>query len=54
MGGPVATLEGIVVGINIARVDRVTTFTLPVEAFWAEAQQWIKADRHPPKAVPAQ
>ena len=53
MGGPVATLEGKVVGINIARVDRVTTFALPVEAFWTEAQQWIKADRHPPKAVPA-
>jgi serine protease Do len=54
MGGPVATLEGKVVGINIARVDRVTTFALPVEAFWTEAQQWIKADRHPPKAVVAQ
>jgi len=52
MGGPVATLEGKVVGINIARVDRVTTFALPVESFWTEAQQWIKADRHPPKAVP--
>ncbi len=51
MGGPVATLEGKVVGINIARVDRVTTFALPVEAFWTETQQWIKADRHPPKAV---
>lgn len=54
MGGPVATLEGKVVGINIARVDRVTTFALPVEAFWTEAQLWIKADRHPPKAVLAQ
>ncbi|MCF7787021.1 MAG: PDZ domain-containing protein [Prosthecobacter sp.] len=54
MGGPVATLEGKVVGINIARVDRVTTFALPVEAFWPEVQQWIKADRHPPKAVVAQ
>jgi len=54
MGGPVATLEGKVVGINIARVDRVTTFALPVEAFWTETQQWIKADRHPPKAVLAQ
>jgi serine protease Do len=54
MGGPVANLEGKVVGINIARVDRVTTFALPVEAFWTEAQLWIKADRHPPKAVPAQ
>lgn len=51
MGGPVATLEGKVVGINIARVDRVTTFALPVEAFWTEVQQWIQADRHPPKAV---
>lgn len=54
MGGPVATLEGKVVGINIARADRVTTFALPVEAFWTEAQQWIKADRHPPKAVVAE
>lgn len=54
MGGPVANLEGKVVGINIARVDRVTTFALPVEAFWTEAQLWIKADRHPPKAVLAQ
>lgn len=54
MGGPVATLEGKVVGINIARVDRVTTFALPVEAFWTETQQWIKADRHPPRAVPVQ
>lgn len=54
MGGPVATLEGKVVGINIARVDRVTTFALPVEVFWPEAQQWIKADRHPPKAVLAE
>lgn len=51
MGGPVATLEGKVIGINIARVDRVTTFALPMEAFWTEAQQWMQADRHPPKAV---
>lgn len=54
MGGPVATLEGKVVAINIARVDRVTTFALPVEAFWTEAQLWMKADRHPPKAMPAE
>lgn len=54
MGGPVATLEGKVVGINIARVDRVTTFALPVEAFWTETQKWIKADRHPPKAALAE
>jgi S1-C subfamily serine protease len=54
MGGPVATLEGKVVGINIARVDRVTTFALPVEVFWTEVQKWMKADRHPPKAVLAE
>ncbi|MGV3659624.1 MAG: PDZ domain-containing protein, partial [Prosthecobacter sp.] len=54
MGGPVATLEGKVVGINIARVDRVTTFALPVEAFWSDAQRWMKDDRHPPKAVLAE
>ncbi len=54
MGGPVATLEGKVVAINIARVDRVTTFALPVEAFWTEAQRWMKDDRHPPKAVLAE
>jgi S1-C subfamily serine protease len=52
MGGPLAMLDGRVAGINIARVDRVTTFALPVEAFWTEAQQWINADRHPPKAQP--
>ncbi len=51
MGGPIATLEGRVVGINIARVDRVTTFALPVEVFWTEVQRRIKADRHPPKAI---
>lgn len=54
MGGPLATLDGKVVGINIARVDRVTTFALPVESFWTEIQQWIHADRHPPKAQAAE
>ena len=54
MGGPLATLDGKVVGINIARVDRVTTFALPVESFWTEIQQWINADRHPPKAQAAE
>jgi len=29
MGGPVFNLEGNCIGINIARVDRVTVFTLP-------------------------
>jgi S1-C subfamily serine protease len=54
MGGPLATFDGKVVGINIARVDRVTTFALPVESFWTEIQQWINADRHPPKAQAAE
>lgn len=50
MGGPLATLEGQVIGINIARVDRVTTFALPVESFWPAVQKWLQTDRHPPKA----
>jgi|DEB19_MinimDraft_3_1074340.scaffolds.fasta_scaffold18379_2 S1-C subfamily serine protease len=50
MGGPLFMLDGSVVGINIARVDRVTTFALPTEAFWAEVRQWIDFDRQPPKA----
>jgi S1-C subfamily serine protease len=53
MGGPVMDLEGRVVGINIARVDRVTTFALPTEAFWPTVQRWIDSDRHPPRAVVA-
>lgn len=31
MGGPIFNLKGECVGINIARVDRVTVFTLPTE-----------------------
>jgi serine protease Do len=53
MGGPVMDLKGRAVGINIARVDRITTFALPGELFWPMIQQWIEADRHPPKAQPA-
>lgn len=54
MGGPLLDLNGRAIGINIARVDRVTTFALPGEIFWPMVQKWMKADRHPPKAVPAQ
>jgi serine protease Do len=54
MGGPLLDLNGRAVGLNIARVDRVTTFALPGELFWPMVQKWIKADRNPPKAVPAQ
>ncbi len=50
MGSPLLDLEGHVLGINIARVDRVTTFALPVEVFWKEFQPILEADRHPPKA----
>lgn len=53
MGGPVLNLLGQTIGINIARVDRVTTFALPMEVFWPSVQQWIEEDRHPPKAAPA-
>jgi len=51
MGGPVFNLLGQAVALNIARVDRVTTFALPMEVFWPGVQQWIEDDRHPPKAV---
>ncbi|MBK8092425.1 MAG: serine protease [Verrucomicrobiaceae bacterium] len=54
MGGPLSTLEGRIIGVQIARVDRVTTFALPMEIFWTQAQQWIQADRHPPRAVKVQ
>lgn len=53
MGGPLVDLKGRAIGLNIARVDRITTFALPGELFWPMIQQWIEADRHPPKAQPA-
>ena len=45
MGGPLLNLDGHPVGLNIARVDRVTTFALPMEAFWIQVQQWMVLDR---------
>ena len=45
MGGPLLNLNGVAVGINIARVDRVTTFALPMDSFWSKVQQWIVTDR---------
>lgn len=51
MGSPLLDLEGHAIGINIARVDRVTTFALPAEIFWKEIQPILEADRHPPKAL---
>ena len=53
MGGSLLNLLGQAVGINIARVDRVTSFALPMEIFWPSVQQWIAEDQHPPKAAPA-
>jgi serine protease Do len=53
MGSPLFDLEGHLLGINIARVDRITTFALPVETFWPTFLPYLEADRHPPKAVKA-
>lgn len=49
MGGAIYDLQGRAVGLNIARVDRVTNYALPVEIFLAQAMGWIEADR---KAAP--
>ncbi len=51
MGSPLFDLNGHALGINIARVDRVTTFALPSSVFWKEIEPLIEADRHPPKAL---
>ncbi len=51
MGSPLFDLEGHALGINIARVDRVTTFALPASVFWKKIEPLIEADRHPPKAM---
>jgi len=45
MGGALYDLEGRAIGLNIARVDRVTNYALPVETFLTKVQEWIKADR---------
>lgn len=45
MGGAVFNLEGKAVGINIARVDRVTNYALPVESFEKTVMFWIEKDR---------
>jgi len=45
MGGPVFDLEGNALGINISRVDRVTTFVLPMEQFSTKVQQWMLENR---------
>lgn len=45
MGGPLLDLDGNLVAINISRVDRVTTFALPLESFWQEVRAKIVEDR---------
>ncbi len=45
MGGPLLDLDGNALGLNISRVDRVTTFALPMEQFQVKAQEWVVADR---------
>jgi S1-C subfamily serine protease len=45
MGGPLINLDGKAIGINVARVDRVTTFALPMEVFLSKVQQWMVSDR---------
>lgn len=45
MGGGLFDLEGRALGINIARVDRVTNYALPAESFLPMMQQWLQEDR---------
>lgn len=45
MGGAVFDLEGRAVGLNVARVDRVTNYALPAEVFLPEVRRWIEEDR---------
>ena len=45
MGSAVYNIEGQVVGLNIARVNRVTTFALPISVFREPIEKWIKEDR---------
>jgi len=45
MGGAIFDLQGHAIGINIARVDRVTNYALPAEVFLPEVRKWIDEDR---------
>ncbi len=45
MGGVVYDVRGHAVAINIARVDRVTNYALPVELFLPEVLKWMQMDR---------
>jgi S1-C subfamily serine protease len=45
MGGAVFDLQGRAVAVNIARVDRVTNYALPVETFLPAVTRWMREDR---------
>ncbi|TLD71796.1 PDZ domain-containing protein [Phragmitibacter flavus] len=45
MGSALYNLDGQAIGLNIARVDRVTTYALPADLFSEDLQSWIKEDR---------
>lgn len=45
VGGALFDLEGRAVALNIARVDRVTNYALPVEKFLPQVTQWMEQDR---------
>lgn len=45
MGGAVFDIQGRAVAINIARVDRVTNYALPVEIFLPAVLTWMREDR---------
>lgn len=45
IGGALFDLEGRAVALNIARVDRVTNYALPVETFLPKVTQWMEEDR---------
>ena len=41
MGGGLFDLDGNCLGINIARVDRVTSYSLPVSVVMSVLDEWI-------------
>lgn len=45
MGGGLFDLEGHALGINIARVDRVTNYALPAEEFLPMVKQWLEEEK---------
>ncbi len=50
IGGALFDLNGQAVALNIARVDRVTNYALPVETFLPKLTAWMQEDRKTPSA----